>query len=125
MNKIDARRPTDVARAPRRARRRARRLRRLRAALGATGDGVDALVGELEARLPEGPMYYPEGVVTDQPETFLAAELVREQLLRVARDELPHSIAVTARGARGARTATDAPAPGDRAASSASPRRAS
>lgn len=59
-----------------------------------TGDGVDALVGELEARLPEGPQYFPDGVVTDQPETFLAAELVREQLLRVAREELPHSIAV-------------------------------
>jgi GTP-binding protein Era len=59
-----------------------------------TGDGVDALVGELEARIPEGPLYFPEGDVTDQPETFLAAELVREQLLRVARDELPHSIAV-------------------------------
>jgi GTP-binding protein Era len=60
-----------------------------------TGDGVDALVDEIEARLPEGPMYFPEGVVSDQPEMFLAAELVREQLLRVARDELPHSIAVT------------------------------
>ena len=61
-----------------------------------TGAGVDALVGELEARLPEGPHYYPEGMVTDQPEAFLAAELVREQLLRVARDELPHSITVVA-----------------------------
>lgn len=60
-----------------------------------TGDGVDALVGELESRLPEGPHYYPDGVHTDQPESFLAAELVREQLLAVARDELPHSIAVT------------------------------
>ena len=60
------------------------------------GDGVDALVGELEARLPDGPEYYPGGVVTDQPETFLVAELVREKLLRVARDELPHSITVTA-----------------------------
>ena len=60
-----------------------------------TGEGVDALVGELEARLPEGPQYFPDGVVTDQPETFLAAELVREKLLRVAREELPHSIAVT------------------------------
>ena len=60
-----------------------------------TGDGVDSLVGELELRLPEGPQYFPDGVVTDQPETFLAAELVREQLLRVTRDELPHSIAVT------------------------------
>ena len=54
-----------------------------------TGLGVDALVGELEARMPEGPQYYPDGTVTDQPELFIAAELVREQLLRVARDELP------------------------------------
>jgi len=60
-----------------------------------TGDGVDGLVAELEARMPVGPQYFPDGVVTDQPETFLAAELVREQLLRVAREELPHSIAVT------------------------------
>jgi GTP-binding protein Era len=61
-----------------------------------TGKGVDALVGELESRLPEGPRYYPEGVVTDQPEVFLAAELLREQLLRIARDELPHAITVVA-----------------------------
>jgi GTP-binding protein Era len=61
-----------------------------------TGAGVDALVEELEARLPEGPRYYPEGVVTDQPESFLAAELVREQLLRLTHDELPHSITVVA-----------------------------
>lgn len=60
-----------------------------------TGDHVDVVAAELEARLPPGPRYYPEGTVTDQPETFIAAELVREQLLRVARDELPHSIAVT------------------------------
>jgi GTPase len=60
-----------------------------------TGDGVDGLVEELESRLPEGPQYFPDGMVTDQPETFLVAELVREQLLQVAREELPHSIAVT------------------------------
>jgi GTPase len=59
-----------------------------------TGANVGALVDELEARLPAGPVYYPEGVVTDQPETFLAAELLREKLLRIARDELPHSITV-------------------------------
>jgi GTP-binding protein Era len=59
------------------------------------GDGVDALLGELESRLPPGPHYYPEGQVSDQPESFLAAELVREQLLAMAREELPHSIAVT------------------------------
>ncbi len=61
-----------------------------------TGDGVDALVAELESRLPEGPGYYPDGVVSDQPETALVAELVREKLLAIARDELPHSIMVTA-----------------------------
>jgi GTPase len=60
-----------------------------------TGDGIAALLGEIESRLPEGPRYYPEGTVTDQPETFVAAELVREKLLAVARDELPHSISVS------------------------------
>jgi GTPase len=60
-----------------------------------TGDGVAALLGEIERRLPDGPLYYPEGTVTDQPETVLAAELVREKLLAVARDELPHSITVS------------------------------
>ena len=58
-----------------------------------TGKGVDVLVEHLVARLPEGPRYYPEGTVTDVPEAFWVAELVREQLLAVARDELPHSIA--------------------------------
>jgi GTP-binding protein Era len=61
-----------------------------------TGAGVDVLVEELTKRLPEGPLYYPEGVVSDQPETQIVAELLREQLLAIARDELPHSIAVTA-----------------------------
>src|SRR5262245_14767695 len=60
-----------------------------------TGDGIDVLVAELDARLPEGPHYYPDGMVSDQPESFLIAEMVREKLLAVARDELPHSIAVT------------------------------
>jgi GTP-binding protein Era len=60
----------------------------------ATGDGVDALVTELEARLAPGPHYYPDGMVSDQPESVLAAELLREKLLAVAREELPHSIAV-------------------------------
>jgi GTP-binding protein Era len=60
-----------------------------------TGEGVDALISELEARLPVGPHYYPEGVVTDQAEMFIAAELLREQLLRSTRDEVPHSISVS------------------------------
>ena len=61
-----------------------------------TGDGVDALIGELDVRLPEGPQYYPADVVTDASPGFLAAELLREQLLAHAREELPHAIAVTA-----------------------------
>jgi GTP-binding protein Era len=61
-----------------------------------TGEGVDALATEIEARLSEGPHYYPSGVVTDQPETVLAAEILREKLLAVAREELPHSITVAA-----------------------------
>jgi GTP-binding protein Era len=57
------------------------------------GDGVDALVSSLVARLPEGPRYYPSGTVSDVPEALWVAELVREELLAHARDELPHSIA--------------------------------
>lgn len=59
-----------------------------------TGDGVDVLFGEICARLPAGPRYYPDGELTDQPDAFLAAEIVREKLLEVTRDEVPHSIAV-------------------------------
>jgi GTPase len=58
-----------------------------------TGDGLDALVDHLVERLPEGPAYFPEGTVRDVPDEQWVAELVREQLLAVARDELPYSIA--------------------------------
>ena len=58
-----------------------------------TGDGVDALVEALVARMPAGPLLYPEDMVTDVPEAFWVAELVREQLFQVMREELPHSIA--------------------------------
>jgi GTP-binding protein Era len=58
-----------------------------------TGEGVDGLVDALVARMPEGPAYYPPDVAADIPEAVWVAELVREQLLIHARDELPHSIA--------------------------------
>jgi GTP-binding protein Era len=58
-----------------------------------TGEGVPALVDELVSRLPPGPQWYPDDMVTDVEEAFWVAELVREQLLAVTRDELPHSIA--------------------------------
>lgn len=58
-----------------------------------TGKGVDRLVQHLVSRLSEGPKWYPDDMVTDVEEAFWVAELVREKLLAVARDELPHSIA--------------------------------
>ncbi|CAB4322610.1 MAG: GTPase Era [Actinobacteria bacterium] len=58
-----------------------------------TGKGIDALLDEIISRLPEGPAWYPDDTVTDVPEAFWVAELVREQLLAVTHDELPHSIA--------------------------------
>ena len=58
-----------------------------------TGEGLDALVDHFVERLPEGPAYFPEGTVRDVPDEQWVAELVREQLLAVTRDELPYSIA--------------------------------
>ncbi len=58
-----------------------------------TGKGVDALVEHLLSRLPEGPRWYPVAQDEPMPEPFMVAELVREQLLAVTREELPHSIA--------------------------------
>jgi GTP-binding protein Era len=58
-----------------------------------TGEGVASLVDAVVARMPEGPRYYPEGMVTDVAEAFWVADLVREELLHRVEDELPHSIA--------------------------------
>jgi GTPase len=91
VNKVDVAQPAEV-------------LEQLRAAAeldvaeyfplsARTGAGVDELVDHVVGRLPPGPRYFPEDMVTDVPEAFWVAELVREQLLAVARQELPHSIA--------------------------------
>ncbi len=58
-----------------------------------TGEGVAALVEFLSLRMPEGPLYFPDDVVSDLPDEEWVAELVREQLLAVTHDELPYSIA--------------------------------
>lgn len=58
-----------------------------------SGDGIGALVSYLTDRVPEGPHYFPDDEVSDLPEERWVAELVREQLLAVTRDELPYSIA--------------------------------
>ena len=55
---------------------------------------LDGLLAEIKKYLPEGPQYYPEDMVTDQPERLIAAELVREKVLELTRDEVPHAVAV-------------------------------
>ncbi|MDR3602478.1 MAG: GTPase Era [Desulfosporosinus sp.] len=59
-----------------------------------TGENTDELLNVIFGQLSKGPMYYPEDEVTDQPERFIMAELVREKVLQLTRDEIPHSIAV-------------------------------
>jgi GTP-binding protein Era len=58
------------------------------------GEGLQELRQEIIARLPEGPLLYPKDYLTDQPERFLGAELIREQVLRLTREEVPHAVAV-------------------------------
>ncbi|MFN0166346.1 MAG: GTPase Era [Bryobacteraceae bacterium] len=59
-----------------------------------SGEGIAALGKAVMAALPEGPAYFPPDHITDQPERFLAAELIREQILQETRLEVPHSVAV-------------------------------
>jgi GTP-binding protein Era len=60
-----------------------------------TGEGVDDLLAQLKTLLPEGPRYFPEDHLTDQPERFLVAELVREKVFHLLREEVPYAVAVT------------------------------
>ncbi|MGA9883555.1 MAG: GTPase Era [Candidatus Acidiferrales bacterium] len=59
-----------------------------------TGEGCADLVKAWIAKLPEAPAHFPDDQFTDQPERFLASEMIREQALRVTREEVPHAIAV-------------------------------
>lgn len=59
-----------------------------------TGEGLDSLQTLIVDRLETGPYYYPPDLVTDQPERFIMGELIREQILRLTREEVPHSVAV-------------------------------
>jgi GTP-binding protein Era len=61
---------------------------------GRTGDGVEALRGDLVALLPEGPLYFDQDESTDLPLDVQVAELVREQALALTREELPHAVSV-------------------------------
>jgi GTP-binding protein Era len=57
-------------------------------------DGLGTLRKVIIERLPEGPAYFPADHITDQPERFLAAEIIREKILHLTREEVPHSVAV-------------------------------
>jgi GTP-binding protein Era len=58
------------------------------------GNNVTTLLEQIVRYLPEGPQYYPADQITDHPEQFVCAELVREKILHLTREEIPHSIAV-------------------------------
>jgi GTP-binding protein Era len=58
------------------------------------GDGVDVVLDILPGMLPEGPRYFPEDMVTDQPERFLVSEIIREKVFMFTKQEVPYSVAV-------------------------------
>lgn len=58
------------------------------------GNNVNELVNELVAGLPNGPQYYPDDQISDHPERFVIAEMIREKVFMLTRDEVPHSVAV-------------------------------
>ena len=59
-----------------------------------TGDGLENLQNSLIEQLDFGPYYYPPDLITDQPERFIMGELIREQILQMTRQEIPHSVAI-------------------------------
>lgn len=59
-----------------------------------TGDGLEELTQAMVSRLPEGPKYFPDDMMTDQPERLIVAEMIREKALLHLRDEVPHGIGV-------------------------------
>jgi len=59
------------------------------------GENLKGLIEEIKAHLPPGPRYYPPDTVTDQPERFIAAEMIREEIFRLTGQEIPYSTAIT------------------------------
>ena len=70
-----------------------------------TGQNVDELLATLEDLLAEGPMFFPEEMITDNPERFLVSEIIREKALLYLNDEVPHGVAVLIRASSSAGTA--------------------
>ena len=59
-----------------------------------TGEGVEIILKEVEPLLVESPHFFPDDIYTDQPERQIIAEIIREKILRLTEDEIPHGIAV-------------------------------
>lgn len=59
-----------------------------------TGEGCDELLQSITCRLPQGPAFFPDDYLTDSPERFIVAESIREKIILLTRDEVPHSVAV-------------------------------
>ena len=57
-------------------------------------EGTDTIINEIKAILPEGPKYFPDDMLTDQPEKNIVAELIREKILNLFSDEVPHGVGV-------------------------------
>jgi len=58
-------------------------------------DNIDHLIEVIKKYLQEGPKYYPEGVATNHPETFIISEIIREKVIQLTKEEVPHAVAVT------------------------------
>lgn len=58
------------------------------------GNNVDTLLNQISKKLNDGPFYYPKDQITDHPEYFIVAELIREKILKCTEEEVPHSVAV-------------------------------
>ena len=58
-------------------------------------DNTDKLMDLIDAHLPEGPQYFPDDMITDQPEKQIVSELIREKILKLFQEEIPHGVAVT------------------------------
>ena len=57
-------------------------------------DGIELLVDILSKNMPSGPRYFPEDIITDQPERFIASEIIREKIFTLTKEEIPYSVAV-------------------------------
>jgi len=61
------------------------------------GDGCDSILEEIKKNMPEGPKYFPDDMYTDQPEQVIAGEMIRESVLYLLHDEIPHGVGVDIR----------------------------